>query len=229
VRSFELPETRLGARVVLLSLLLVGLTACQFCPPSWTIPAESNGLEVGVVGDSLTWRAETGGGFVRPTPHYLTDELVGAGDDASVFGFVGFNTDALDDLTDWPSPGPDIVVVALGTNDAHNRFVPVDRYTTNLTTFLDRTPSACSVLVTVIESPAWGLDVTAPAYNQSLRDLAATRPATVVVDWTSVAAAHPEYFVEDQIHTNEAGQAAYRALMLDGVAQCAAILAPPTP
>lgn len=219
---------RRGRRAVVLAFVVV-LTSCQFHAPAWTAAPVPNGIDVGVVGDSLTYRAETGGGFSTPLPHRLTDDLTAAGYGSSVFGLVGFHTDVLDDLADWPAPAPDIVVVALGTNDAHNTFVPVDRYVTNLVTFLDRTPAACTVLVTVIQSPAWGLDVTAPAYNQALRDLAATRPATVVVDWTSVAAAHPEYFIEDQIHTNEAGQAAYRALMLDGVGQCAALLPPPGP
>lgn len=181
---------------------------------------ERVGDGVGIVGDSLTWGAETGGGFPDPAPARLRDALDAAGYGSSIYSLIGFNTDLLADVTAWPQT-PDIVVVALGTNDSHNQSVPLDRYVTNIRTFLDRTPEACTVLVNINPAPAWDLDVTAPAYNAALEGLAAERPDAVVVDWASTAVAHPEYLSSDGVHGNEEGQAAYRQAIVGGVDACA--------
>ncbi len=204
--------------------LLVGaallLGACQFNPTPWRPSSTPNGHDVGVVGDSLTWGAETGGGFPNPAPARLRDALDAAGYGSSVYSLTGFHTDLLVDVTSWPQT-PDIVVVALGTNDAHNQAVPLARYLTNIRTFLDRTPAACDVLVNINPATTWGLDVTAPDYNDGLEGLGAERADAVVVDWASIALAHPEYLSSDGVHGNAEGQAAYRQAIVGGVDACA--------
>ena len=200
--------------------LLVGaallLGACQFPPTPWRPSLTPNGHDVGVVGDSLTWGAETGGGFPDPAPARLRDAL----DAAGYYSMSGFDTGFLADVTDWPQT-PDIVVVALGTNDAHNQSIPLDRYLTNIRSFLDRTPAACDVLVNINPATAWGLDVTAPDYNDALEGLGAERSDAVIVDWATIAIAHPEYLSSDGVHGNDEGQAAYRQAIVDGVDACA--------
>jgi ABC-type phosphate/phosphonate transport system substrate-binding protein len=71
-----------------------------------------------------------------------------------------------------------------------------------------------------------GLDVTAPAYNAVLDDIAADHPNVSVIDWNSLALVHPEYFDNDptQPHGNTSGQGAYRSVITLGAASCAYML-----
>jgi hypothetical protein len=183
-----------------------------------------------VVGDSLTYQAEHG---TAPDPsyatHILTDELNTAGYATRVAARSGADTRSLRMWAGWQTP-PDIVVMALGTND--RRWAPVPGMVPtgfpfqlhisqpNVVNYLNHWPNTCMVLVGVTERPnKWRHDVYGPYWNRWLRYYAGLRGG-VFVDWAGISAGHPEWFVADQLHHTAAGQAAYRAAITKGVESC---------
>lgn len=219
-------DTRWWARgvVVATATLVVAMgTACLPQPTAWVEPDDPI-AHVAVIGDSLTYQAEYGQDFKEiddPTaPRDLTAAFVAAGFGVSTSLQIGADTFGLAQIPEWPAPVADVVVIALGTNDRHDDAHPLEQSQANLDTYLARWPDACVVLVTIAETPVWGLDVYGPAWNAFLRER-----ADVLADWTPIAAAHPEYLLDDLVHHNAEGAAAYRTLMVDAAAQCVA--APP--
>lgn len=117
---------------------------------------------------------------------------------------------------------PEILVVAVGTNNARLGWGPADEadFVELLSTPL---PSACVVVVLggygpTLE-PATGAAIDAAKVR--MRHLAQARPGTVVVDWGPVAEAHPEYLAPDGIHLASAAAVdAVADVAWDGVARC---------
>jgi lysophospholipase L1-like esterase len=182
-----------------------------------------------VVGDSLVHSSQTGGGIDATDPdRHIDDAAAARGLRASVSAIVGADTADLGGLAGFPAPGPDALVIALGTNDMRDGVVPVDTAIRNLVAAIDRIGAPCTAVVTIIDEPTWGLDVTAPPYNAALAALAEARDDVVLADWAGVADAHPEHLQTDGVHLTEEGKAAYRDLLLDGAEACLALHPPVT-
>jgi lysophospholipase L1-like esterase len=206
-------------------LLVVGLSVgCLTVPTPW---AGDSGPYVGVIGDSLVQQSNTGGGIDGSDPdHYLQDDLTAAGYRVSLSAFIGATTKDLGAVLPFPAPGPEIVVIGLGTNDVRNADqTTIGNAIGNIANYLDRRPTACTALITIIDEPGWGLDVSAPLYNAALAQLAADRGNTIIADWAAVADAHPEYLGVDGVHHTPLGQAAYRSLIVSAVDQCSDLIA----
>jgi lysophospholipase L1-like esterase len=176
-----------------------------------------------VIGDSLIFQAEGNYGL-EDGQRALAQALVDAGYQAHVTGFIGETLPAgYRDL--WPSvpspPAPDVLVIALGTNDSHDGAVPLADSRAALSAWLTEAAAVpCVVLVEVNEAATdWQLDVYGPAYNDMLADEALSHPRAFTVPW----APDPALMDSAQIHfAGEQGRAAYRQIILDGVARCAA-------
>lgn len=167
---------------------------------------------VEVIGDSLTFQANDGdrGG----------DELLAAlereGFDPSGGGIPGMTVESAHQ-TMWSKGSPDILVLALGTNDMGDGKVPVDAVRATLAQWLLEVPDTCIVFVGVNETTqAWQLHQHGPPYNEMLRQLASERGEAHVVDWAPA----PEMIAEDGIHLTEEGRAAYRSVIVEGVQRC---------
>ena len=184
-------------------------------------PVSHQVAHVAVIGDSLTYQAEYGLDFKAiddpTTPRDLTAAFLAAGFGVSTSLQYGATTFGLAQLPDWPAPVADVVVIALGTNDRHDDAHPLEQSQANLDTYLARWPDTCVVLVTIAETPVWGLDVYGPAWNAFLRDR-----ADVVADWAAIAADHPEYLLDDLVHHNAEGAEAYRELIVGASKRCVA-------
>jgi hypothetical protein len=205
--------------------LSIGLTlvaaACLPKPSSWY---GDSGPYVGVIGDSLVHAAETGGGLdPDDTDRFVSQRLAQSGYRASVSAMIGAVTADLRTVAAFPEPGFELLVLALGTNDMHDGAVPVDVAIGDIVTYLDAHTPACTALVTIVDEPSWGLDVTAPVYNAALADLATERADVIIADWAAVVDAHPEYLGSDGVHHTAAGQEAYRSLIDDAAGQCASL------
>jgi hypothetical protein len=204
-----------------MSGLLALAAACLPPPPPWQGEV---GTTVGLVGDSLLRHAEFGPG--RPSgPGRLSGALVDEGYRASLTARVGAETSDLAPITSFPDPGAALLVVALGTNDMH-RGEAVEVVIHAIDAFIEAIAPRCTVLVTIVDEPSWGLDVTAPPFNAALVALAATRGDVVVADWGAAVDVHPEYLRAGDVHHTDAGQEAYRRLIVDGVLACDALTEP---
>jgi hypothetical protein len=221
---------RAARRAVVASVacLLVG---CLPAATGWTPPTgTSNGRHCGVIGDSLVFQAERGSRNFQARVHRLTDRLSAIGCHVSTSDFIGASTPDLfganhSSFDGFPAPGADIQVIALGTNDAHRRAVPVDRYEANLRRYIDALPeTTCIWLVNIYTgATSWGLDVTGPAYNDAQKHIASDHANVRIADWNAIAHAHPSYFRDPtQPHANAAGQQAYRDVITLATALCAA-------
>lgn len=167
---------------------------------------------VEVVGDSLTLQAD--GGDERQGE--LLTALEREGFDATGGGVPGMTVESAY-RTMWSEGSPDILVIALGTNDVGNGNASVDAVRSTLSQWLQEVPDSCVVLVGVNEATeAWGLHEHAPPYNEMLRQLADEHGDGHVVDW----APEPGMISDDGVHLTEQGMAAYRELIVDGVERC---------
>jgi hypothetical protein len=207
---------RVHGRFVAAALVASVVAGCLPKPNAWLVPS-GDGIEfVGVVGDSLIAQADADVGA-----HDLRDALTTAGFAASLSAQFGASTANLADAAlVFDTPGPDIDVIALGTNDAHDGHVATATSMANITRYLDSSSARCTALVDIAVTPAWELDVYAPPLDRALRDLAAARDDVVVADWSGAVQAHPEYLA-DAPHHSEAGRAAYRELVVDAAKECA--------
>ena len=207
--------------LMLLVAALLPLTACLENPQGpYGDPA--NPL-VGGVGDSLTYHADRGASL-QSSDHFLADQLVAAGYRASIGATIGASTRDLVNWRGW-SEAPSTMFVALGTNDRHvidgATAVPLEESIANVEGFLDRWAPACPVLTGLIESSAWGLDESAPAWNDYLQAEAVERGG-IYVDWWAIASQHPEWYAAGDVHANVDGQTAYRDAIIAGVQACSA-------
>ena len=221
-------KTRSRRRPLMTLAATAGILAASAClPQHGDFDAEEATINARVVGDSLTYQAEhTTAGDELIT--LLSDELEADGYDPDVVAQIGATTDDLASLIVTPENQADITVVGLGTNDMHlvdtetglQPAVSVEDATYNLETYLDAADSDCEVLVGVIESDDWGLNVSGPVWNAVLAQEAAERGG-VYVDWAQIMAEHPEYTPSTGgVHHTAEGQAAYRAAIHEGIDDC---------
>jgi len=179
-----------------------------------------------VFGDSLTYSIEHGPGWGFNN-QFLTDELVANGYSASISSWIGATTRDLPAVAPQvPAPGADIMVIALGSNDMRvnattgTTAVPLAEALGHITTAIDEVGASCNVLVTVAETEPWGLDTSAPTYNETLRNL----PNVIIADWAPLVAANPDFVVgTDGVHLTPAGSDAYRALFHVAIDSCLSV------
>jgi len=206
-------------------LAVLALAGCQLpgsIPSGWTwvTTMTDPSARVAVVGDSLTWQAEHGSSSTTDPyyqRHYLIDALDAQGWAARVAAKSGATTTSLSMWGQWASP-PDVIVMALGTNDNYYS-MPMTTSVTNIRTYLGRWPNACVVYVGVVPSVPRGIADTAPAWNDWLASEAAARGG-VFVDWAGISTGHPDWFMSDLLHHTAAGQQAYRQAITDGIQRC---------
>jgi hypothetical protein len=233
--------TRLRRVVWIVPAVLSAALALSGCLPA-SSPWTGSGPRVAVAGDSEVFAlqysvSEQDGELVFAYYGGLTNALVQAGYQESTSAMVGATTSNLEPFqtsnsdAGWPSPGPQIDVTVLGTNDMHLTWfgTPTTPYATaesNLDNYLNATEgvgSRCHVLVQVPETNPWGLSVSGPTWNAFL-DSEAARRIAVIVPWASEIAAHPEYVNADGVHQTTAGKAAYTAALVQATDQCASKL-----
>lgn len=218
------PVPRMLVTAVAAILAVVVLAGCILpgsIPTGWTWVGPTHGTHVAVVGDSLTWQAEHGSSSTSD-PYYLRhrliDQLNGEGWSARVAALSGETTAVLRKWVYWQS-APDVIVMALGTNDQYFD-VPLATSIANVRGYLARWPNARVVYVGVVPSLPRGIADTAPAWNDWLRGEAAATGG-IYLDWPVISAGHPDWFVADQLHHTAAGQAAYRAAIVAAVQETA--------
>ena len=182
--------------------------------------AETLDQQVGAAG-SLSRGLETGGFepvYVSGNPGYATSQLLVAvqeavAEDPAAVVFVSGSNDAVDVLL-GEATTPDIEAMVRSIRDALDEMSDVD----------------CVVWPTVttqVNLPLyWGTNTWAPrAVNETLRREATHRPNLHLVDWDDVSADHPAgssdpWFLPDGLHHTAAGEHAFEALLLEGLAEC---------
>lgn len=113
---------------------------------------------------------------------------------------------------------PDVVVIALGTNDAWNPNLTLPSAEAGLRRLVELFPHSCLVTVAIVESPAAdGYDGDeARAINRLLAGV-----ADVVVPWGARAeAAGSRYLSDDGIHLTPEGQEMFADLVGEAVESC---------
>ncbi|MFT5202109.1 MAG: lysophospholipase L1-like esterase [Candidatus Aldehydirespiratoraceae bacterium] len=207
--------------LVALSLALL-LSSCK--EGVWT--GDQQDTSVAVFGDSLVYSSEADD-FNAPNT-YVTDDLVALGSYAYVTAWIGASV-AYSYANLWNLPSrngvvPDVLVLALGTNDMRVNPVTGLPYATVedarlvLQAWLAEVPDACVRLVGVAESiTTWGLDVTGPGWNAMLSEEAALFGNAAYVPWEPLAAWTAN---GTSPHLAEDGEDAYRALIVSAAAGC---------
>jgi lysophospholipase L1-like esterase len=182
--------------------------------------------QVGVVGDSVLDMAEHDF-FGDSSRHHLTDAFTSTGVTAEVSTHPGM---AIRQLTpfalDLRDRHVDTIVVEGGHNDVRLvREVADDgemlaQSKADIVRLLDALAGVrCVVLTTPRTATAtWDLHTVGADLVAFYRSEAAKHPNVHVADWTSLADPHPEWFIEDGVHPNDAGVVALRALVVDTVA-----------
>jgi len=105
---------------------------------------------------------------------------------------------------------PSRLVLALGTNDAR---LKATAPWSDLFSFLS--PTTC-----IVWPRAYPATDQIAAFDTAMDQLIATHPNVRVVDWASQVAAHPEYLIEDGVHYNATGEAAYTEMLVKAVEEC---------
>ncbi|MBQ7677293.1 MAG: acetyltransferase [Lachnospiraceae bacterium] len=98
----------------------------------------------------------------------------------------------------------DILVVHLGTNGVST----LNKYQDIVDT---AGPDAQIFWVNCV-GPAWAADV-----NKNISAVCANNPNVTLVEWTSVAEGHPNYFGSDGIHLTESGKKAYANMIANAI------------
>ena len=223
-RSHEVTITIVLVGVVV-SLIVVGLLRRD---PVASAP------RVAVVGDSLTMQASWA----------IDDRLGGDGWLVAVSGRNGATIgDQYDQLISYTGfDGADVLVAALGTNNAYYVTVDDDRRLSRAATIdeLDRAVHdilqgppqrtwevsvRCLVWVNVRDDTSGlQLDAQAPALNAEIAARAAAEREAgrqmLVADWAARSRDHDEWFVADGVHLTPEGQRAYAELIGETVAAC---------
>lgn len=213
---------RRSAAVAIVAGCLVLATACQ----SGVWMGDPDATSVSVMGDSLVWQAEGNASLDDPQQRLLAEELVASGYRAHVSGWIG-ETIAAGHVDLWPlvasEPGLDIVVIALGTNDAGREYPLADSRAALQTWLADAAHVGCVALVGVNEqATGWGLDVSGPPFNAMLAEEAALAPNAIFVPWEPDLDIHGH---DGDVHfSTDAARAQYRATLHAAADQCAATL-----
>lgn len=216
------------------AILVVGCVPAE-CAPTASIPTgwswvgPAGAPTVAVVGDSLTWQAEHGSSSTTD-PYYqrhaLTDQLNAAGFRTRIAARSGEDTRVLRLWGGWHT-APDVIVMALGTNDRRWTAdlrdpwpLPLHISQPDVVNYLKHWPNACVVYVGVVEAPnRWLHNVYGPYWNWWLRQRAAATGG-VFVNWWGEVQAHPEYLGPDVLHHTAVGQTAYGRAITDAAASC---------
>jgi hypothetical protein len=199
---------RIGRAVAVASSVLV-LAGCT--PVWWGLPEDPS---VVVIGDSLTFQAD-GNELADENNHVLSQALADAGFYGYVDGRTGadlaYGREAWDRDVRRTVPDPDIVVIALGTND----MMLVDGETVVPLEPAD----ACVRFIGVNEGVwGWGLDVSGPAYNAMLAEESLAHPDAAVAEWRPDMSSFPGG--GRQPHADDVGDAAYRDLIVSLAEGC---------
>ena len=190
--------------------------------------------KVAVVGDSLTAQA------TWP----IIDDLNNHGFNTTVAGVNGATVlDQARQLESLTLPGStDIIVVALGTNNAffatstderHRDLSDSGRDIHDTLTKLFEPPAGqqwtpsteCVVWVNVSDqSPVLALDKNGPAINKFIDDEVSAARAkghrVVVADWAGTSRSHPDWFLQDRVHLTPEGERAYAQVIRGAVDRC---------
>jgi hypothetical protein len=207
-----------GAGVVLFSAV-VG--ACQPTPYS----GRPTGPKIGVIGDSLIVQVQK----------QATDALVTRGWTASVTGGGGAATaDEFDTMSQLMSTGPQVVVLALGTNDIrkiNDGQQTWDGLRADVRNALNITRAAsCVAWVGVSDyNGYWGPGVGDMSQSGRVANLiiqeelaASGRPAgtTFYGDWAAISRRMDFYYEPGDVHHSQLGMNAYTGLILSTADQC---------
>lgn len=121
-------------------------------------------------------------------------------------------------VDEYAGDPPDVVVLALGTNDVWQRHIGPVSFEREWHAATRRFPGACLVGVTVTETDgALQYDpAEARQVNRVIR-----RTADVVVDWAA-ASRSTRYTDTDNIHLTPDGRRHFAELVVDGIERCAA-------
>jgi lysophospholipase L1-like esterase len=156
--------------------------------------------EVAIVGDSLSEEAQ--------------DQIRAADSNSlSIRAVPGITIgNALPLVEEAVDESPDVVVVELGTNDVLQQ--------------TDFRPAVDAMLDATADVPcvAW-VRVAVPSLhtveiNQYLDEQARARDNLHIVAWDDVAVLHPDWYVPDGIHHNDAGKEGFAGAIADGIGDC---------
>ena len=130
---------------------------------------------------------------------------------------VGFHTiEGVKKVRAYGSSLPHYVVLSLGTND-DPRFVSGFRSSIR-SVMAAAGAGRCVVWPNIVRPPAVG--TTYAGYNRALAAEARARANLLVVDWVSLARAHPEWLRKDGVHVNATGYKARAAAIARALASC---------
>jgi len=200
-------------------------TAPTTTAPTTTAPTTTTTAppKVAVVGDSLVEFQED----ASPT---MTEGVRQRGWAPAVQGVGGSSTFEIRTFYRDEIAGADGVVFVAGANDVPriedepDQAAAVGRLRQQFDAAMaDMAGARCVVWPTVIEAPNFywaGPTYAATAVNDLIRSEAAAHPSVRVVDWSSLSAPHPEWFIPDLLHHTPAGEAAFRQALLDAMADC---------
>jgi lysophospholipase L1-like esterase len=181
---------------------------------------EGDGPTVVVVGDSLTVssRAE-----LRDALDGYAVKIAALRGEGLAGGPFSERWDRLimaEALEAYATDSPDVLVFALGTNDAWQSDLTTEELDAGWDRFLDLYPDTCLVGVTVTEDApaAEGYDVAEAAHvNERIR-----ADADVVVDWDAEGGGERYTDPSDTIHLTEEGAELRARLIAEGVDTCIA-------
>jgi lysophospholipase L1-like esterase len=165
---------------------------------------------VAIVGDSLT----VGGDeelIARAAAHGFTLE-VNARDGRR----IGEGVAEIDDL----EPGYQVLVVALGTNDATHPDFPTEDADALIDKALAAVDPAVTVLwVNVYRDPDTGPGEAAATFNDALDGAVDRYPNLVPLDWAAWVGDHGEVVADDRLHLNDAGYQARAVWLAAAIAE----------
>ncbi len=210
--------------VFLASVAVMGFTACDPNPPTssgWLNDPNAPGTKTAIVGDSL----------VAYDPNWPTSQLATSGP-LAIWSKSGASYNDEDPWLETLTPVPDVLVIAMGANNANNLYGG-DGWTSQDVTNLQhmiwdarRAPGVigCIVLVTVAPAPDAPSSYVAQAAkaNAHVRQLAASSSIYRLVDWSAWVKVHPNRasLFTDFIHHTPAGAAFYREALTTGAMSC---------
>jgi hypothetical protein len=112
---------------------------------------------------------------------------------------------SLDDLARL-SPGADVVVIGLGTNDASRLGPDAEAAAERVALVLDAVPGDTPIRwIDVYREPGTPAGDAAAAFNEALAEAAAADPRLEVLDWAAYVEANPQVMAPDGIHLTEVG------------------------
>ena len=182
--------------------------------------------QIGVVGDSVLDMAEHDF-FGDGSRHHLTDAFAASGVTAEVSTHPGLPIRQLTPFAlELRDRGVPTIVVEGGHNDARLVADLADNgamLAQSKADFVRLVDALTDVPCVVITTPrtatsTWDLRSVGSDLVDLYRAEAAKHPNVHVADWTSHSNPHPEWFIEDGVHPNDAGVAALRSFVVDAVA-----------